>query len=557
MSYLGLAPVAFGLWFALATPASQLLFVGRAELPEAVSVRNPAPVVMVVFDEFPLASILRPDRQLDETHYPNLSRLAEDGVWYRNAVGVRQQTEEALPAIITGRAVAEGSIPTTSDHPFTMFSLLSGSYDIAAVENVTELCPGYVCSNVSRPVDPAGERWSEMMDDLAVVYGHIVLPDDLAASLPPVDQGWGGFDRSPSADFDIIERFLDEVSEDRRRELDRFLATFDELGNEPPLRFAHFLYPHHPWDLTSDGRLHGAPRPPGREGVGWGSDPFLVAQGWQRHLIQAQWADTMVGRLLDKLEEEGIYDESLVMVVADHGITISANAEHQRVVTTETMGSIAWVPLFVKYPAGAEGAPAPGTIDDFRAETTDLVPTVADVVDARVPWRMDGVSLLDDATRQQRESSVILGSRGEVEIPLSLDPVLEVVDDQERWFPEGDPYRLAPTGWAELHGHHGVGGEDDPNLSITLDQSAAVSSYVPGTEPVPSYLSGRVEGLEVGDQALAVVADDVVVGVVSAYVDDDVVKWEALIDPSVLDAGVEEISVWRVTGSPESPTFSR
>lgn len=555
LSYLGLAPVAFGLWFALATPISQLLFVGPADLPEAVAVGNPAPVVMVVFDEFPLASIVRPDGRLDSEHYPNLSRLATAGVWYRNAVGVRQQTEEGLPAIITGRAVSEGSIPTTSDHPFTMFSLLSGAYDIAAVENVTELCPTFVCSNVSRPVDPAGERWSELMDDLAVVYGHIVLPADLAASLPPVDQGWGGFDQRPAGDFDIIERFLDEVSEDRRRELDRFLATFDDLGAKPPLRFAHFLYPHHPWDLTADGRVHGAPRPPGRDGVGWGADPFLVAQGWQRHLIQAHWADTMVGRLIDKLEAEGIYDDALVMLVADHGITIRPNAEHQRVVTTETMGSIAWVPLFVKYPAATEGAPPPGSIDDLRAETTDLVPTVADVVDAAVPWSMDGVSLLDGQTREQRESSVILGSRGEVEIPLDPAPVLEVVEAQESWFPGGDPYRLTPSGWGALLGHTGVTGVEDPDLVISLYQAEAITGYIAGTDPIPSYVSGRVDGPDRGDQTLAVVADGVVVAVTSSYVEDEVVKWEAFIEPAVLDGGVDEVSVWRVSGSSEAPIF--
>src|SRR5690606_34390492 len=101
--------------------------------------------VMIVYDEFPAASMIRGDGSLDVEHFPSFGRLAADGVWYRNAVGVHQQTEEAVPALLTGRVVSEGSIPTTSHHPFTIFSLLSGDYDVEAVENVTELCPPYIC----------------------------------------------------------------------------------------------------------------------------------------------------------------------------------------------------------------------------------------------------------------------------------------------------------------------------------------------------------------------------------------------------------------------------
>ena len=39
----------------------------------------------------------------------------------------------------------------------------------------------------------------------------------------------------------------------------------------------------------------------------------------QRHLLQAQYADRLVGELLDGLRAEGLYDDSLVIVTADHG----------------------------------------------------------------------------------------------------------------------------------------------------------------------------------------------------------------------------------------------
>jgi hypothetical protein len=559
LAYLGLAPAVFALWFALATPTSQVLFSSPSELPEAGTVGNPVPVVMIVFDEFPLASMIHPDGSLDAEHYPNFARLAGDGVWYRNAVGVRQQTEEALPAILTGVAVSEGSIPTTADHPFNLFTLLSDGYEVAAVENVTELCPSFVCSNESRPIDPISVRWRSVLDDLAVVYGHLTLPDDLADRLPAIDQGWGGFDQQTAEQFDIIERFLDRVSDDRRLEVDRFLETFERRGEDPPLRFGHFLYPHHPWDLTADGRVHGAPRPPGRFEVGWGPDPFLVAQGWQRHLIQAQWTDVMVGRVVDRLVTDDLYDDALVIVVADHGITIHPNTEHQRVITSETIGSVAVVPLFVKYPEGMDGVPLPGTIDDDRAETTDLLPTIADVVDVNVPWRVDGVSLLDDSVRAARQSSVMLGSQGEVEIPPDGAAVRGVAAEKEGWFPRGDPYLLTPPGWSSLLDQH-VGGDDVADVSLVFGQAAQIAAYVPGSDPIPSYLSGTVgiEGEVTGEEIVAVAVDGVVEAVTRPY---ELVgsegRWEAMLDPVLLDAGGAEVQAWLVRGSADSPRFVR
>lgn len=564
-SYLGLAPLVVGLWFAFATPTSDILFLSRSELPEALEAGRPVPVVMVVFDELPAASLMTGDGSLDASHLPNFARLAADGVWYRNAVSVRQQTEEAVPSILTGRAVAEGSIPITSDHPFTLFSLLADEYDIEAVENVTQLCPSFICGNVSRPIDPVGERWSSIAEDLGVVYGHVTLPDDLSDDLPPIDQGWGGFGAvmADQGDYDIIDRFLEEVAEDRRRELGRFVDTFDEsggveTGGQPMLRFAHFLYPHHPWDLTADGRVHGAPRPPGRETVGWGPDEFLVAQGWQRHLIQVQWTDTMLGGVLDALDRNGVYDEALVVVVADHGIAIRPGVEHQRVITPESVGSVAHVPLLVKYPADYGSAPAPGTVDDIRAETVDIVPTIAEVIDIPVPWQVDGISLLSTEERRARPVSVMLGSQGEVELPLDGEAVFEVAQEQAQWFPGGERYLLAPPGWESLPGSDFDGGSDDPGVTVTLDQAERVAGYVPGTEPIPAYLSGDVEGIDGADRVVAVVGDRRVLAVTRTYrLEDGGHEWEAMIDPALLDSGVTDLAVWLVEGTPDRPRFTR
>ncbi|HLU53324.1 MAG TPA: sulfatase-like hydrolase/transferase [Acidimicrobiia bacterium] len=558
-SYLGLAPFVVLGWFAFATPTSDVLFASRADVPEAVHVGNPTPVVMIVYDEFPAASMIRGDGSLDVEHFPSFGRLAADGVWYRNAVGVHQQTEEAVPALLTGRVVSEGSIPTTAHHPFTIFSLLSGDYDVEAIENVTELCPPYICGNVSRPVAPPGERWESVLGDLSVVYAHLIAPDDVAAALPPIDQGWGGFVDQDTGDFDIIDRFLTQVSNDRRRDLTRFLESIGRMEGPASFRYAHFLYPHHPWDLTADGRLHNAPRPPGRDNVGWGDDAYLVAQGWQRHLIQAHWADTMLGRVLDQLESQGVYDEALIVVAADHGITIRPGTGHQRTVTDDTIGTISFIPLFVKYPAGHPDAPDPGTVDDLRAETVDVVPTIGDVLDVSIPWATDGVSLLDEPRRAERTASVMRGTDGDVEIPLDLAPLMEVVEEKDRWFPGGDPYLLAPPQWESLLGQSVANGVDEAGVDVILSQAEELAVHQPGAEPIPAYLSGTATVPEgaTGQEIVAVTADGVVVAATRTYEPEgNSALWEAMVPPELVDEGAE-FEVWLVRGSASRPSFVR
>ncbi len=84
-------------------------------------VGEPAPVVMIVFDEFPVASLLDGEGNIQAEHFPNFARLAADGTWFRNAVGVHQQTEKAIPTILTGvsapmrgRSPVPWTTPTTS-----------------------------------------------------------------------------------------------------------------------------------------------------------------------------------------------------------------------------------------------------------------------------------------------------------------------------------------------------------------------------------------------------------------------------------------------------------
>ncbi len=53
--------------------------------------------------------------------------------------------------MLSGKHTQPNKIPTAGDHPFTLFTLLADSYEVNALETVTDLCPEYVCENTARP----------------------------------------------------------------------------------------------------------------------------------------------------------------------------------------------------------------------------------------------------------------------------------------------------------------------------------------------------------------------------------------------------------------------
>ncbi len=473
---------------------------------------------------------------------------------------MRQQTQEALPTILTGVGADLGSVPTSSDHPLNLFTLFSDTYDVAAMEIITSLCPDFACENSSRHIEPLAVRWSSTAVDLSVIYGHVTMPKDIADRLPPIDEMWGNFTSGQRSNFDIIDRFLRSVDDDRRDEVSRFLDTLEVHSTEPPLRFGHFLYPHHPWVLTADGQLTGVTGTPGSTGTGWSNDNWLVGQGYQRHILQAQYADTILGKVIARLKDEGIYDDALFVVLADHGIAISPGVENQRTMTPDTVGTIAAVPLFVKYPSQFQGV-TPGSIDDIRAQTDDILPTVADVVGIKVPWAVDGLSLLDSERRAERTESVMVGKQGSVAFGVSGTEKLAAAAEKEVWFPNGDPWSLAPPGWEGWLGRSiaDLNTGDVPEVKISLLEQGTLDDLAPEPEVLPVFLSGQVslDQAATGEEIVVITVDGKVRAVTRTYEPKGKsARFQAMVSPEWLHPGANDVVAWLAAG-PDSTSLQR
>lgn len=421
LQYLGLFPLLLGAWFLAADPVRGLVLHADAASGASAPVGDPAPVLLVVMDEFPVASLLDEDDRIDPEQFPNLALLAQDATWYRNTTGVSPTTPEAVPPILTGRYPdGVGLLPTVEEHPDNIFTLLQGTYDLHVQESVTALCPGSLCGQGSLA---QGNPLHELTLDALDLWQRQLFG--------------GGDDRQ--VDFAIRQSDPDAPTT-----INEFAAGM-AVGDDPALDVIHTVYPHQPWYHLPSGLTYEAPFI--AEGLdqyaqyAWETQ-FAADTGRQRHLLQARNADVMIGLLLGRLRELGTYDDTLVVVTADHGAAFEVG-EPLRGVSAANADNVLWVPLLVKAPGQATGR-----IDDRPARTIDVLPTMAEILDLDLPDGVDGVSLL--------------GAE-----PAPGPDERRVYDwGFNRLEPNTDGYSLVDgtTGFAELLAQPPPGEGDDPDL---------------------------------------------------------------------------------------------
>ncbi|MGC4868953.1 sulfatase-like hydrolase/transferase [Micromonospora sp. DT53] len=375
-------PVAFVALFLLVSPTSAVVLPrgdgGAAGTAQGAAVHPP--VVMLILDELPLVSLLRADGTIDAGRYPHFAELAGGSTWYRNSTGVSGWTPNALPAMLTGRYPARSVAPHYSQYPDNIFTAFGGLYDIRAEESITRLCPPSRCE---QPVTPE-QGLGVLVRETGKLLGRVAGPTDSAVD--PEDsyrertRAEAGLDAAEPVPADPKFRW-DSLDDNQPARFTSFLAGLRPT-TRPTLHFLHLLMPHSPWAYLPSGARYDAPEDLPNDGAGW------VDLARQRHLAQLGYTDRLIGETLRTLRANGLYDQALVVVTADHGVSFRPGAQGRGMDAIKAAaGEVAWVPTFVKEPRQQTGR-----VDDRNWEHVDLLPTVADEAGVRLPWRVDGRS---------------------------------------------------------------------------------------------------------------------------------------------------------------------
>jgi hypothetical protein len=546
-SVLAPVPVLFFVLFLFRAPVLEL--EGTAKALTIPQPKHDAPVVMLVFDEFPIVSLMDGRRQIDAGRYPNFAALARTSSWYRNATTVHEHTTEAVPSILSGLDPRKGQLPIAADHPDNVFTLLGTRYGMDVFESVTQLCPEHLCR---RQQEGFASRMGSLADDLEVVYGHLVLPKRLEERLPSISNTWQGFSGKSHGDGDTAERgpLLVSGNEDIDRAVGREMwhdqrfvwdSWVESLRPHarPTLYAIHILMPHYPWRYLPSGKQYGNSLSiDGLDGDTWVDDPWVVEQGWQRHLLQVGFTDRLLGELVARLKREGIWNRALVVAVADHGTSFLAG-EHRRSVTPGNLPDIASVPLFVKLPGQTRGR-----VDDRHVETIDIVPTIADVLGIRMPYKPDGFSLLKPrpvprVVVREREGGQVAGEEAAI-----VRGKAKTLARQLKLFGSGTWDRVYAIGpHRELLGRAVSRSAPELDTSVSIDGDSLFRSVDHASQLSPSHVTGRVSK---GPLDLAIAVNGRIGAVTRTYVVDGAQHFAAFVPESAFRQGANRVEVYAV-----------
>lgn len=417
---LAAANLVFLFSFCFASPASDWITTPDQVAAETTFAgvgagEQPPSVLMLVLDELPTQSILDADGGIDAVRFPNLARFAGDATWYRHSSSVSPFTQSAVPALLDGQD-PHGD-PIWTDHPDNLFSLLAASHHLIVSESLTKLCGFEVCAG--DPVPPpdaggggadggdgggAGDRsteWAALAGDVRTLWAERVGPgpaaqgrtfDDFEEELTRPGQtstdsasdGNGEALTTVPANQQLDGYFASSLANQPTR-LSAFLDALQPT-DQPFFAFLHLVLPHQPWFSREDGARY---RTPGDYTGPDISTPWRARVTRQRHLLQAEYADRLVGVVLDRLQATGEYDDAVVVVASDHGASFEPG-ESVRSLEDRNLDDIAYAPLLIKA-SGQED----GEVDDRNVLTVDVAPTVAALLGTSPTWDVDGLPLVD------------------------------------------------------------------------------------------------------------------------------------------------------------------
>ncbi len=342
---------------------------------------------------------LRPDHVgcygYEKETTPNIDSLAEDAVVFENAYAASSPSLPSRASFISGRysvshgVVSHGPEAERLESPKVMppEELKDWDGDMRDWMTLPELFfenrvkTAAVSSEPRHPASWINQEWHEFyqpqepegeMETHGTVRGEEVA--DLAVD----------FLERQQEDFFLYVQFWDPHIPCKRsdEEIERFIDGLPSYLDAEELEFGDGWNSPHVLDIESSG------------------DVERIIAGYDAEI---RYADRQVGRLVEKLKQQGIYDETVIVLVGDHGEEFGENGvyrEHWSVYEGTQR-----IPMIVK--------PLEEVDDERKDELVtniDIAPTLADYAGLEKPDKWQGSSLkplVEDKAREWRDFVVV------------------------------------------------------------------------------------------------------------------------------------------------------
>ena len=334
-----------------------------ASSPHADLDRKPVPVILYLVDT------LRADHLgcygYERDTSPALDGLAADGVRFESCQATSSWTKPASASVLTGLLPSQhGAVHKVSVLP-TEHLLAAEAFQAAGYRTGAFGANGFIFGT---------EQGFNRGFDVFKTGGALI----------------GGDSEHMDVRSDVL--------------VDAALDWVREAPDEPFFLYVHAIDPHDPYVPTESFRdRYTKPTASGKESTTVAQliakkDVGLPYLDRTIGLYDAEiaYADQELGKLLDGLKDLGIYDEALVVFVADHGEEFQDHGGFGH--NPKLYQEVVRVPLVVKFPDSFDQPGLRGSVHEPRVSQVDVLPTLMDAVgiELREPdlKKLAGTSLL-------------------------------------------------------------------------------------------------------------------------------------------------------------------
>ena len=322
---------------------------------------------------------------------PNLDKLASEGTRFDAAIAQASWTKPSIASMLTGlyarqTSVSSGAWAQEGQEGAVLVRLLAAKH-VTVAEQLAAM--GY-------ETGAFGEN-HHLLPKLGFSQGYLRYDWKQPVHIGPLRQIVRRFESRFIADW-INDRFFDWLDAKEGRKFFAYLHHIDvHWPYESPAPFSGmFTTAPAPEDFNRSKFMPDKVERLREGGVGEMNPATLRAMS-DAYDEGIRYVDDSLGKAFDELRRRGVYDDTLIIVTADHGEEF---LEHGLLGHGESLyDEVIRVPLIVKFPC--PGPHCASRVVSSQVELVDVFPTVLGVVGADAPANLVGRNLANQASESR------------------------------------------------------------------------------------------------------------------------------------------------------------
>jgi len=329
---------------------------------------------------------------------PNIDAFAEDAVRFTRAYVANSPCMPSRAAFSTGRYGINNGVTTHGSAGESLYDVDGWTPTLSELFFDQQRHTAAVSSFPRHPATWFYHLWDEFHHPQAPFGEGFQSPYGEEVTRLAID----ALDRHPENDFFQYTQYWDPHGPYRRsdEEIDRF-RPFEA----PPFPTEEQIAEHLEWDAWRSARTPGV----GDRALQYVDADSIESRTVLNELVshydaEIRYVDQWVGELLEALRERDLYEETFVVITADHGEEFGEHGVYRE--HWSTHDGTQRVPLLVKPPESVDYDPGPR---EQLVTNVDMAPTIADYAGLEIPDAWQGRSVrpvLEDPGSEWRDRIV-------------------------------------------------------------------------------------------------------------------------------------------------------